>query len=1044
MYNYSPIPGLHLSLPSSVSSSMAHLFRDLSSLGQSKRGTTAATTTTAIPLTIPAKPIATMGTDLPSPLGQLSAQLSDSDLRLTAYEIFVAACRTSTGKALTFTPSAADSPIQHANSPNGSPALQRSLTSTAASKMKKALGLKSPGSGSKKSPGSAGSGAGTGPGKPKRAMTVGELMRIQMGISEATDSRVRRALLRISASQVGRRIESVVVPLELLQQLKSSDFTDQQEYDAWQKRTLKILEAGLLLHPHVPLDKSNNAAQRLRQIINGALDRPFETGRNNETLQVLCNAVTALASRSSDGLYDTSHWADGLPLNLRLYERLLEACFDLHDETSIIEEVDELMEHIKKTWSILGMNQMLHNLCFTWVLFHRFVATGQVELDLLYAADSQLAEVAKDAKATKDSEFCKILSSTLTSILGWAEKRLLAYHDTFDNSNIDTMQAIVSLGVVAAKILVEDISNEYRRRRKNEVDVARSRIDTYIRSSLRTAFAQASPQYLPLAPPFPSLSKRENTTNFISILRMEKADSSRRASRHQPKPLPVLAILAKDVGELAVKEKEVFSPILKRWHPFAAGVAVATLHACYANEIKQFISGIVELTPDAVQVLTAADKLEKDLVLIAVLDSVDSDDGGKAIIREMPPYEAETAIANLVKVWIKTRVDRLKEWIDRNLEQEVWNPQVNEDGYAPSAVEVLRIFDETLEAFFQLPIPMHPALLPDLMTGLDRCLQYYVTKAKSGCGSRNTFVPTIPALTRCTIGSKFQGFGKKKEKSPVPQKRNSQVATLNGDNSFGIPQMCVCINTLQRIRSELEVLEKRIITHLRNSKSANEEDFSNGLGKKFELTPAACVEAIQQLCEAVAYKMIFHDLSHVLWDGLYVGEPSSCRIDAFLDELEKNLLIISNTVHERVRTRIITDIMRASFDGFLLVLLAGGPSRAFSRQDSQIIEDDFKALKGLFWANGDGLPSELIDKFSTTVRGVLPLFKTDTESLVERFRRVTLESYGSSARSRLPLPPTSGQWNPTEPNTLLRVLCYRNDEAATKFLKKTYNLPKKL
>ncbi|KAL6207769.1 hypothetical protein ACLB2K_018723 [Fragaria x ananassa] len=993
---------------------MAHLFRELS-LGHSKRGSHS---NGATALTIPPKPTVTTAADLPSPLGQLSAHLTDSELRLTAYEIFVAACRTSTGKALTFVSS--DSPTQQhstASSP-GSPALQRSLTSAAASKMKKALGLKSPGtSGSKKSPGS-----GSGPGKSKRAMTVGELMRIQMGISEAMDSRVRRALLRISAGQVGRRIESVVVPLELLQQLKSSDFTDSQEHEEWQKRTLKILEAGLLLHPYVPLDKSNSAAQRLRQIIHGALDRPFETGRNNESMQVLRSAVTALASRSSDGVYDTSHWADGLPLNLRIYEMLLQAVFDTQDETSVIEEVDELMEHIKKTWSILGLNQMFHNLCFTWVLFNRFVATGQVELDLLYAADTQLAEVAKDAKATKDPEYCKILSSTLTSIMGWAEKRLLAYHDTFDSSNIDTMQAIVSLGVVAAKILVEDISNEYRRRRKNEVDVARNRIDTYIRSSLRTAFAQA----------------------ITCTQRMEMADSSRRASRNQPSPLPVLAILAKDVGELAIKEKQLFSPILKIWHPFAAGVAVATLHACYANEIKQFISGIAELTPDAVQVLRAADKLEKDLVLIAVEDSVDSDDGGKAIIREMPPYEAEAAIANLVKVWIKTRVDRLKEWIDRNLQQEEWNPPANEDGYAPSAVEVLRTFDETLVAFFQLPIPMHPALLPDLMAGLDRCLQYYVTKAKSGCGSRNTFVPTLPALTRCTMESKFQGFGKKKEKSPTSQKRNSQVATVNGDNSFGIPQLLCRINTLQRIRSELEVLEKRIVTHLRNSESAHVEDFSNGLGKKFELSPAACVEVITQLCEAVAYKMVFHDLSHVLWDGLYVGEPSSSRIEPFLDELEKNLLIISNTVHERVRTRIITDIMRASFDGFLLVLLAGGPSRVFSRKDSQIIEDDFKSLKDLFWANGDGLPSELIDKYTTTVRGVLPLFRTDTESLIERFRRVTLESYGSSARSRLPLPPTSGQWNPTEPNTLLRVLCYRNDEAASKFLKKTYNLPKKL
>ena len=283
----------------------------------------------------------------------------------------------------------------------------------------------------------------------------------------------------------------MVLPLELLQQFKSSDFTDQQEYESWKKRNLKVLEAGLLLHPRLPLDKSNTAPQRLRQIIHGALDRPLETGRNNESMQLLRNAVVSLACRSLDGS-EACHWADGYPLNFRLYEMLLEACFDVNEEISIIDEVDELMEQIKKTWGILGMNQMLHNICFTWVLFHRFVTTGQVEIELLDAADNQLAEVAKDAKATKDPEYSKILNSMLSSILGWAEKRLLAYHDTFDSANMDSMQNIVSLGVSAAKILVEDISHEYRRRRKSEVDVARNRIDTYIRSSLRTAFAQAS------------------------------------------------------------------------------------------------------------------------------------------------------------------------------------------------------------------------------------------------------------------------------------------------------------------------------------------------------------------------------------------------------------------------------------------------------------------------------------------------------------------------------------------------------------------------
>ncbi|KAE8718809.1 hypothetical protein F3Y22_tig00109987pilonHSYRG00052 [Hibiscus syriacus] len=137
--------------------------------------------------------------------------------------------------------------------------------------------------------------------------------------------------------------------------------------------------------------------------------------------------------------------------------------------------------------------------------------------------------------------------------------------------------------------------------------------------------------------------------------------------------------------------------------------------------------------------------------------------------------------------------------------------------------------------------------------------------------------------------------------------------------------------------------------------------------------------------------------------------------------------------------------MKASFDGLLLVLLAGGPARAFTLQDYEMIEEDFRFLTDLFWSNGDGLSAELIDDFSITVKEILPLFQTDTESLIQKFRNITLENCSSSTtKSKLPLPPTTGQWGPTEPNTVLRVLCYRNDEIAAKFLKKTYNLPKKL
>ena len=282
-------------------------------------------------------------------------------------------------------------------------------------------------------------------------------------------------------------MESVVLPLELIQQFKSSDFPSQQEYEAWLRRNLKVLEAGLLLYPHLPLDKADPSAQHLRRIIREALEKPMDIGKSSESMQTLRSVVMSLAFRSSDGsVPETCHWADGFPLNLWIYQTLLGACFDIHEETSVIEEVDEVLELIKKTWVMLGINEMLHNICFSWVLFHRYVATGQVENDLLFASSNLLAEFEKDTKAMKDPFYSKTVSNALSLMLSWAEKRLLAYHDTFHDGNIEPMESVVSLAVLSAKILAE-----YNWKKK-EADVACIRVENYIRSSLRAVFAQAS------------------------------------------------------------------------------------------------------------------------------------------------------------------------------------------------------------------------------------------------------------------------------------------------------------------------------------------------------------------------------------------------------------------------------------------------------------------------------------------------------------------------------------------------------------------------
>lgn len=129
--------------------------------------------------------------------------------------------------------------------------------------------------------------------------------------------------------------------------------------------------------------------------------------------------------------------------------------------------------------------------------------------------------------------------------------------------------------------------------------------------------------------------------------------------------------LAKDTEDLACKERESFSPILKRWHTTAAGIAAVTLHNCYGAVLKQYLNGVSTLTADTVEILQRAAKLEKVLLQMVVEDSAECEDGGKAIVREMVPYEVDTIIVNLLKKWIYERMKKGKECVNRAKESEV-------------------------------------------------------------------------------------------------------------------------------------------------------------------------------------------------------------------------------------------------------------------------------------------------------------------------------------------------------------------------------------
>ncbi|XP_052188946.1 protein unc-13 homolog [Diospyros lotus] len=972
--------------------------------------------------------------DLVWPFGRLDG-IDDDDLRETAYEVFFTACRSSPGFG------GGRHSMIHPATEGGEPASPGKVNGVGmavTSRIKKALGLKMLGKFQSRRASSIGSGCNSpvaGRSRVRLPMTSAEIMRQQMRVTEPSDNRLRKTLMRILVGQMNRRAETIILPLELLRHLKPAEFNNASEYHFWQKRQLSLLQAGLLHHPSAPLDPSNPFAARLQDIIRSADAKAVDVAKNSESMRALCNCVVSLAWRSSEGSPDdVCHWADGYPLNVHIYTALLHSIFDLKDDTLILDEVDELLELMKKTWLTLGINRSIHNLCFTWVLFQQFVVTGEVEPELLGGALAMLKEVAADAKrADRELVYVKMMSAALNSMKKWAERRLFCYHGAFDRAPAGLMESLLPLVFSINKILEDDAIGFPAADQQQKVDVVsatdstRNRVDRYIRSSLKYEFAK--------------------------LLENEKFDDT--TLEVVPEVAETLIKLAKETEELALKEKLIFSPVLKKWHPIPAGVAAMTLHTCYGTLLKQFMAGVSLLSAEAINVLHRAGKLEKVLVQMVVEDSADCEDGGKGTVREMVPYEVDSIISNFLKQWMHERLKKGKVFLQRAKETESWSARSKGEPYAHSAVELMLIAKHTVDDFFEIPLGISEDLAHDLADGLENIFGEFATFVAS-CGSKQSYVPNLPPLTRCSSGSKiFKLWRKASHCSVRAHETHLQGGSNEGQHprpstSRGTQRLFIRLNTLHYLLSQIQSLDKtlslspRIVPSPKNHHKHRHHGFSSCY---FEKACLGIQAAIQRVSEVAAYRLIFLDSSYVFYDSLYVGDVVNSRIRPALRILKQNLTLLCTIVTERAQPLALKEVMRATFEAFLMVLLAGGSSRTFLREDHDMIEEDFDSLKRVFCACGEGLISEdVVEREGETVEGVVALMGQRTEHLVEDFSIVACEASGigiMGTGKKLPMPPTTGRWHRLDPNTILRVLCHRNDRAANDFLKKAFQLAKR-
>ncbi|KAG8373197.1 hypothetical protein BUALT_Bualt12G0146000 [Buddleja alternifolia] len=615
----------------------------------------------------------------------------------------------------------------------------------------------------------------------------------------------------------------------------------------------------------------------------------------------------------------------------------------------------------------------------------QYVSTGQVEPDLLGVSLAMLTEVAGDAKKVdREPSYVKMLAIVLRAMRKWCEKRLLDYHGKFHWGNVGVMEHVLPLVFSATRILEDDVPCYVSvQREKGEVGdelTRNNRVDHYIRSSLRNAFAK--------------------------MLEHKKVNGTTKNTEAQ-EVSEVLIKLAKETEELATKERDIFNPVLKKWHPISAGVAAVTLHTCCGTLLKQYLTSKSSSINETILALFN----------LVVEDSVECKDGAKAIVREMVPYEADSLILRLLKQWIQDQLQMGKEHLQRAKKIKTWNPKSKTKPYAHLAGELVTFAKEVVENFIEIPI--------------------------------NSYLPTLSPLTRCSPGSKIFKLWKRAACSvgiEDPSQRTSEEANHpRPSTSRGTQRLYIRLNTLHYIVPQLNALDKTLLISPKIIPSKSRFGYKkNPSTSYFEHSQSAIEVASQHVSEIAAYHLIFLDLNSVLYGSLYVGGVVKAGIRLALRTLKQNLTLLCRILTDRAQPMALKEVMKASFKAFLMVLLAGDSSRVFSRLDHAMIEEDFDSLKRVFFTCGKGLIVEdLVDMEAEVVEGVVALMGQSTEQLVENFSNVACGVGGVGRGRKQTMPPTIGRWSRSDPNTILRVLCCRNDPNANYFLKKTFHLAKR-
>jgi hypothetical protein len=316
--------------------------------------------------------------------------------------------------------------------------------------------------------------------------------------------------------------------------------------------------------------------------------------------------------------------------------------------------------------------------------------------------------------------------------------------------------------------------------------------------------------------------------------------------------------------------------------------------------------------------------------------------------------------------------------------------------------------------------------------------------------SRATLLPTAPVLTR--YAESINPFAKRKLIEPtVPEEK-----VANKLNNLTVAKLCVKLNTLQYIRDQLDTIEEgikqswvdvqsavRLLDYLSymgsdgvTSTNSPSDESIDELFTIFDDVRRTAVNTTDTILNFIGTRAVFWDMRNSLLFSLYRTSVEGARMEIFIPTIDQVLDQVCDLIVDVLRDQVVLRVFQACMEGFIWVLLDGGPSRAFLETDVDFMQHDLAMLKDLFIAEGQGLPSDIIEKEAKVAQQILDLYVLKADTIIALLMKASQQMSHHLETA------TAQRRHVHDAHTLLRVLCHKKDNSASTFLKVQYHLPR--